>query len=407
MKSKKYCTSTSIILTFTILLLLFSLSSCEKPKIKEKSLIRIGALLPLTGSLSNRGQQEKEAIELAINDFNSTNSDVVMKVIFEDSHGRSPEDIAKKLLDTDKVSAIVASTTPVSRSIYTMANKNKLIMAFLCSDPTIQKESPYIFRLYESKEAEAEQISKYYTITGKKVVVLYLDQWEITNQLTNYLMPKFRQNKINVLFYEPYEQGKKNFKETIDRIKFSEADSISILGYGDELHAILEELVHQKLFGKMKIVGGIGLLSLNNTTKLPDGVIVAVPQYVIEKNEKARVFEENFQKIYNHAPNLQAAFAYNAIQILSEGLAYGFIKGQESAETVSYHVTNRTYQGIMGEVRVDDQGALTVPMELGIIREGKILPLKVADATKITSRNFINSYSIANYFPIVENSNLH
>jgi len=43
--------------------------------VKEKSVIRIGALLPLTGPLSNRGQQEKEAIELAINDFNSTNSD--------------------------------------------------------------------------------------------------------------------------------------------------------------------------------------------------------------------------------------------------------------------------------------------------------------------------------------------
>ena len=377
MKSKKYCNLTSIFLTFIILLLLFSLSGCEKPKVKEKSLIRIGALLPLTGSLSNRGQQEKEAIELAINDFNSTNSDVVMKVIFEDSHGRSPMDIAKKLLDTDKVSAIVASTTLVSRSIYTMANKNKIIMAFLCSDPTIQKESPYIFRLYESKESEAEQISKYYKIADKKVVVLYLDQPEITNQLTNYLMPEFRQNKIKVIFYEPFVPGEKNFKETIDRVKISEADSILTLGFGNELYSVLEELDSQKLLRKIKIVGGIGILSLNNTaTKLPDGVIVAVPQYVIEKNKKARAFEENFQKIYNHAPNLHAAFAYNAIQILSEGLAYGLIKGQGSAETVSFHVTNRTYQGIMGEVHVDDQGALTLPMELGIIREGKILPFK-------------------------------
>ncbi len=284
MISKKYCTSTSIILLFHILLLLFSLSSCENPKVKEKPIIRIGALLPLTGSLSNRGQQEKEAIELAINDFNSNSSEVIIKVIFEDSYGRSPEDIAKKLLDNDKVSAIVASTAPVSRSIYTMANKNKLIMAFLCSDPTIQKESSYIFRLYESKEAEAEQISKYLTITHENVAVLYLDQQEITNQLANYLMPAFRQNKIKVLFYEPYETGEKDFQKTIDRMKNSEADSILILGFGDELRLILEELDRQKLFGKIKIVGGIGILSLNNTaTKLPDGVILAIPQYVVEK----------------------------------------------------------------------------------------------------------------------------
>jgi len=378
MKSEKYCTSISIIMSFLTLLLVCSLSACEKPQVKEKSVIRIGALLPLTGPLSNRGQQEKEAIELAINDFNGTNSDVTMKLIFEDSHGRSPEDIASKLLHYHKVSAIIASTTPVSRSISHLANKNKLIMAFLCSDPTIQTESPYIFRLYESKEAEAEQIVKYLTITDDKVAVLYMDQQEITNQLTNYLMPEFRQKKIKVLFYEPYEPEETIFKKTIDRMNISDADSLLILGFGDELRSIFEEIARQKLIGKITIIGGIGLLSLNETaTTLPDGVIVAVPQYVIEKNEKARAFDENFQKTYNHTPNLNAAFAYNAAQILLEGLAYAHIKGRGNADTVSFHVTNRTYQGIMGEVHVDNMGALVVPMEMGNIRAGKISPLNV------------------------------
>jgi len=378
MKSEKYCTSISIIMSFLTLLLVCSLSACEKPQVKEKSVIRIGALLPLTGPLSNRGQQEKEAIELAINDFNGTNSDVTMKLIFEDSHGRSPEDIASKLLHYHKVSAIIASTTPVSRSISHLANKNKLIMAFLCSDPTIQTESPYIFRLYESKEAEAEQIVKYLTITDDKVAVLYMDQQEITNQLTNYLMPEFRQKKIKVLFYEPYEPEETIFKKTIDRMNISDADSLLILGFGDELRSIFEEIARQKLIGKITIIGGIGLLSLNDTaTTLPDGVIVAVPQYVIEKNEKARAFDENFQKTYNHTPNLNAAFAYNAAQILLEGLAYAHIKGRGNADTVSFHVTNRTYQGIMGEVHVDNMGALVVPMEMGNIRAGKISPLNV------------------------------
>ena len=378
MKSEKYCTSISIIMSFLTLLLVCSLSACEKPQVKEKSVIRIGALLPLTGPLSNRGQQEKEAIELAINDFNGTNSDVTMKLIFEDSHGRSPEDIASKLLHYHKVSAIIASTTPVSRSISHLANKNKLIMAFLCSDPTIQTESPYIFRLYESKEAEAEQIVKYLTITDDKVAVLYMDQQEITNQLTNYLMPEFRQKKIKVLFYEPYEPEETIFKKTIDRMNISDADSLLILGFGDELRSIFEEIARRKLIGKITIIGGIGLLSLNDTaTTLPDGVIVAVPQYVIEKNEKARAFDENFQKTYNHTPNLNAAFAYNAAQILLEGLAYAHIKGRGNADTVSFHVTNRTYQGIMGEVHVDNMGALVVPMEMGNIRAGKISPLNV------------------------------
>ena len=380
MKTKRYHISTPLFLLFLVPFLLLSLTSCEKPKVKEKPIIKIGALLPLTGPLGNRGQQEKEAIELALNDFNGNNSEAIITVIFEDSYGRSSEDIANKLLETDKVSAIVASTTPVSRSIYTLANKKKIIMTFLCSDATIQKESPYIFRLYESKESEAEQISKYYSMADKKIIVLYLDQPEITYQLIDYLMPEFRQNKIKIIFYEPLVPGKKYFKETIERAKNSEANSILLLGFGDELRSIVDEISRQKLIEKTEIMGGIGLLSLNDSaTILPNGVIVAVPQYLIEKNEKAKAFEEKFLKTYNHTPNIHAAFAYDAIQILAEGLAYGLNKGQGSAETVSFHVTNRTYQGIMGEVHVDNMGALVVPMEVGVIEKGKILPLTVRE----------------------------
>jgi branched-chain amino acid transport system substrate-binding protein len=365
-------------MSFLALLSVFSLTSCEKPHVKEKSVIKIGALLPLTGPLSTRGQQEKDGIELAIDHFNSTNSDVSLKVIFEDSYGRLPEHIALKLLHADKVSAIIASTTPVSRSIYTLANKKKVIMAFLCSDPTIQKESPYIFRLYESKEAESEQIKKYFTITQEKVAVLYLDQQDITNQLITYIMPDFRKNQIRVLFYAPYEQGRSNFKEFITYVKNSGADTFLILGSSDELQGIFEELARQKLIGKIKIVGGISLLSLGDTgTRLSEGVTAAVPRYVIEKNEKAKVFEADFQKINNHAPNLYAAFSYNATQILAEGLAYSFIKGRGNPETVTFHVVGKRYQGIFGEVSIDNEGSLVVPMELGFMRDGKILPLKI------------------------------
>jgi branched-chain amino acid transport system substrate-binding protein len=380
MKTKRNYISAPIILLFLVPFLLFSLASCQKQKVKEKPIIKIGALLPLTGPLGNRGQQEKEAIELAINDFNSNNSEVIMAVIFEDSYGRPYKDRANKLLESDKVSAILASTSPVSRSIYPLANEKKIIMAFLCSDPTIQKESPYIFRLYESKESEAEQISKYYGMADKKIIVLYLDQPEITNQLTSYLMPAFRQNKSKILFYEPLATGQKYFKETIDRANNSGANSILLLGSGDELRSILEEIGRQNLIEKTEVVGGIGLLSFNESaTILPDGVIVAVPQYLIDKNEKAKAFEEKFLKTYDHNPNIHAAFAYDAVQILSEGLGYGLNKGQGSAETVAFHVTNRKYQGIMGEVHVDNMGALVVPMEVGVIEKGKILPLTVRE----------------------------
>jgi branched-chain amino acid transport system substrate-binding protein len=381
----KHRTSSAIIAVITLFLFL-CLSQCtssQDTKREVKPTLKLGILLPLTGPLSQRGEEEKKAIELAINDFNSQSNDTVVKAIFENSNGVNLDDVTKKLFGIDKVSALVASTTSVSRSIFYLANNNKIIMAFLCSDPTIQKASPYIFRLYESTETEADQIVSYYINQkkNKKIIVLYLNHPGISEEVTDYLIPKFMHNKINIVFYEPYNIDRKDFKDTIERIKNSGADSLLILGSGAEYHSILKELARQKLIGKIEIVGGFPfLVSQHPPDNLLEGVIVAAPEYALQKNEKAKAFEERFSKFYGHAPNIYAAFAYNAIQILSGGLVEGLVIGKGNADTVSFKVTNRKYYGVIGDVSVDNMGGLIVPMRLGVIREGKIVPLYVNES---------------------------
>ncbi len=377
----KHRTSSAIIAVIT-LFLFFCLSQCtssQDTKQKEKPLLKLGILLPLTGPLSQRGEEEKKAIELAANDFNSQSKDASFQVIFENSYGVFLDDITKRLLERDKVSALVASTTSVSRSIFHLANKNKLIMAFLCQDSTIQQASPYIFRLYESKEAEASQILKYYTGGDKKnrkVVILYANRTEITEQITDYVIPVFMRKKINTVFYEPYDIGEKDFRDAVERIKLSGATSLLLLAFDNEYRLILEELDRQKLIGKIEIVGGFPfLVSQHLPDNLLEGVIVAAPEYAIQKNDKAKSFEERFSKLYGRAPTIYAAFAYNAMQILLEGLVEGLVIGKGNADTVSFKVTNRKYYGVIGDVSVDSMGGLIVPMGVGVIREGKIVPL--------------------------------
>lgn len=386
MELMKYRTSSAIIAVIT-LFLFFCLSHCtssQDTKQKEKPLLKLGILLPLTGPLSQRGEEEKKAIELAINDFNSQSNDAVVKAIFENSNGVNLDDVTKKLLERDNVSALVASTTSVSRSIFHLANKNKLIMAFLCPDSTIQQASPYIFRLYESKEAEATRILKYYTVEDKKnrkVVVLYANHTEITEQITDYVMSGFMRKKINTVFYEPYDIGEKDFRDTVERIKLSGATSLLLLSFDNEYRLILEELARQKLIGKIEIVGGFPfLISQHLPDNLLEGVIVAAPEYALQKNEKTKAFEERFSKFYGHAPNIYAAFAYNAIQILSGGLVEGLVISKGNADTVSFKITNRKYYGVIGDVSIDNMGGLIVPMGLGVIREGKIVPLYMSES---------------------------
>ena len=56
-------------------------------------------------------------------------------------------------------------------------------------------------------------------------------------------------------------------------------------------------------------------------------------------------------------------------------LEHGLVSGHGNAETVSFKTTNRKYEGVMGNIAIDNEGGLSVPMGMGVIRKGKIVPL--------------------------------
>jgi hypothetical protein len=62
------------------------------------------------------------------------------------------------------------------------------------------------------------------------------------------------------------------------------------------------------------------------------------------------------------------------MNILFEGLIYGLIEKKGNSDTVSHKLINSIQDGVLGEVSIDTYGGLEVPMGLGIIQQGKIVP---------------------------------
>ena len=370
------------IVGFITICLFIALNGCtdrDKAEPPAKERISIAAVLPLTGPKAVLGAGEKDAIELAVKDMNGVNDKSVIQVIFVDSKDDPVEATqqANNLLRNNSVSAFITSGISVSRALLPLVTKNKKTIAMLCADPTIQQMSPYAFRLYQSMADESEQLLKYYSLTGnkKKVVIFFSNRQRTAFQVSNYLIPGFMKEGIRILYYEPYDADEKDFRPRIERLKLSGADSLLILGSGVEYPTILGELSKSHLLGKMEVVGGWGfLVSSGIPVEFTEGIIVAGPQYIFKKNEKARLFEDRYVKIYGQSPNSDSALAYDAAQILSEGLAKGLIEGKGNAETVSYLITNHKFSGVAGELSVDNEGGLKVPMGIGIVKHGRIEP---------------------------------
>lgn len=347
---------------------------CTRP---EQEQVKIGVILPLTGPLGYLGEEERKAIEIAEENINKTNK--LLKVIFEDSMG-SPSravTVANRLIEIDNVDAIITATTSVSKAVLPIADRNKKIIGTLCMDPTIQSESPFAYRLYESMGQEANVLLDYYSLKRnktKKVGILYVNHAGTVQQLEDFFVPGFKNMDIEIFYKEPYELTDKDFRVKINKIKKSEIDSLIIIGYGFKYSTIFEQLAQYGLIDKIEITGGWGFIAPSKiSVDFLENIIVATPKYVFKKNKEAKIFEEQYNKKFKNLPNFDAAFAYDAIRIIADALikANGNIeKGREILSAM------RAYNGIMGQIKINEDGGIEVPMGLGIIKSGKIVPLE-------------------------------
>ncbi|MCG2686763.1 ABC transporter substrate-binding protein, partial [Candidatus Parcubacteria bacterium] len=154
----------------------------KKPVITEKEVIKIGVILPLTGTSADAGSYVKNGLLLAQEELNlNTSLKYRYDLVFEDSR-YSPMDgvtAIRKFIDIDKYNYIVgAHSSSVTLAMAPIAEENKVLLITPSSQSDeISTAGDYIFRTQINTAQEAKFLSKfiYNQITSKKLAVLVIN----------------------------------------------------------------------------------------------------------------------------------------------------------------------------------------------------------------------------------------
>ncbi|RKZ20523.1 hypothetical protein DRQ23_08955 [bacterium] len=152
-------------------------------KTKEPEVIKIGAILVLTGPDAKAGQSAREGIELAVNEINSAGGikGNLLEIVYEDDAGDPAKAVsaAKKLIDIDKVPAVIGPMWSSSvLAVAPIAEKKKVvILSPTASAPSITKAGDYIFRNTYSDVFEGTKAAEFaYKKLGlKQAAVTYIN----------------------------------------------------------------------------------------------------------------------------------------------------------------------------------------------------------------------------------------
>jgi branched-chain amino acid transport system substrate-binding protein len=365
-----------ILILFGIVLFFGNLSGYFSLKSENNDYYKLGVVIPMTGVLSNYGDFQKNAIEMAIDEINENNYlDKSLKVYFQDTQSNSKDAIMafEKLINFNNVPLVLL--TPSSPAVIAMApiaeNKKVPVIAMGAAANDVRYAGEYIFRVKNSADVEMESfVYQIYDVFKKRnIYILYLnnDYGKSIKESTEFY---FKKLGGNIIGSESYEVNEKDYSTMLLKINESNADAIFIVGWAKNTGQILRQAkelnINHQFFAP---VGSIGPEVISIGKEASENLIYSVEFNIDSDDFKVREFIINYESKFGIKPDLFAAMAYDSIY-----LSYEVFKiCNNDSECIKDKLYEIEHSGISGDINFDEYGDVSKEMYLMTIRNGEFV----------------------------------
>ena len=201
----------------------------SQPSVKEP--IKIGVSLPLTGEIASWGEAGRYGAELAIKEINENggvNGRMINLVFEDDKCSKDGASVFNKLVNVDKVDAIIGpACSAAAASGLPIAQNAGIPTIIWASAPALPKIGDYIFRAYPSDSFQGKFAAEFAINTLKKssVAVLYVkNDWG--QGIRDVFVPQFKAFGGKVVYDEGVSQDSKDLRSFVTKIKAVNPDII-------------------------------------------------------------------------------------------------------------------------------------------------------------------------------------
>jgi branched-chain amino acid transport system substrate-binding protein len=360
----------TLISVISVSLVLSLLVGCAK---KEPEVIKIGAILPLTGSGSVWGQNAQKGINLALEQVNAKEGidGKKIRVILEDSQSvpKQAVNAFRKLIDVEKIQcSIVDMISSNVLAIAPIANEKKVVIISPgASSPDITYAGEYVFRNWPSDALQGEKLARFVWEKGYKKVAILFIQNEFGEGLKKAFSSTFTDLEGEITAAEPFPQGGTDFRAQVVKVKASDPEAVVLFIYPPEGVKLIRQLregrVNVQLFATAEIENPLMLKE-----KSTEGVIYSFPKPPEETAKEVREFREAYRKKYGENPGIVSDIAYDAFNLLVKAVKEGGYNGPAIKDAL---LKIKDYHGASGIITFDENGDVIKPFIFKIIKDGK------------------------------------
>jgi len=211
-----------MVTTYRILLIVAVIASLiQFGQAQSSPPIKIGAILPLSGSASNFGAIARRGIELALEDL-SQEDRARVSVVYEDdglSNSRSATAV-RKLLTIDKVDALLTWSSGTGITVASIAEAKKIPHLSIASDPAVAQGRKFSFTYWPIASDEAEALVAFLKTSGLKKIAVLSQVHNGIFAIRDALINKLSDDKsILIIANEEVSGDVGDFRAILERVK--------------------------------------------------------------------------------------------------------------------------------------------------------------------------------------------
>ena len=360
------------------LCLVLALVACKDEKKNEvkaeaKPVIKIGATFPLTGNLAYVGEGAKNALNMVLDKWKSQKTKYDYQIIYENDMVKPQQAAvnAQKLINMDKVNAVVSVFGVVDRPVDEIANQNKVI-SLSCSygknkvpeygfNTAPQNEEIYAAALRELKKRNA------------KTVALLGSNAAVSNVLLGYAAEHLPNDGIDVVFNERYNVGETDYRLSIQNMEQKSPDYYLVFGV-EPMNSIFVRQYHE-------LTGKNNLASLGTFANINPDVFPSVEGvwsvYQISNDD---AFEKAYFDKYQSRVEACSANLYDGLDMMIKAFERTAPRAGEkipnNADVLETMKGFKTWKGVFGETTIEPSGIMRAEVFVRVYKDGQWIDVK-------------------------------
>lgn len=339
---------------------------------QAKEPIKVGVLLPLTGSLSTYGESSLRGIQLALDEFRTSTQP--MELLIEDSQGDVKKGLsaANKLVQIDGVNIVIGDlASSVSLGIAPVIEENRVLMIAPGSAvPSLTDAGDYIFRLKLSAAIDSVKMAEnaHDQLQFKNVAVIVINNdygVGIKEQFTK----AYEGLGGTVALFENFLPESNDFRGIITKIRASDVDAIVLASHAQETGFFLKQLdemdVDVPVFTHR---GSFGPDTFAIAGEAAEGLLFLEEFDSESSRPETKNFVQQFKKKYEPSPDLFAVMGYDALKLVEKGITHC---SDDSSCLKEYLYNAQDYHGASGVIHFDENGDVQKDVVLMEIQDGE------------------------------------